>query len=398
MNLDKLLSEGNISAFEKMEDENIYSTSEFNTDSMDSISVKKASKKEITCNENKKICLKTAKRLQSFGKTAKEIKAYLNDRFVSDFMPEGLEDNLLKEEGIFGVVLVDCSAFDNKSEYQKLPPSIKQHHQYAIKCGCANKYSFKKSASSKISGDINAFISEQDDFSEMPIATEICPKTGLPVLNKIKDYSDEDAVKYLEQLEKNGEITSSEKKNIIATATSPLNCAKKAFNLIHKKAETIETNKVVDNFNTYSLGKNNNNVQVGKKGKEALSISDLKTMPITPEVQEKKEEVDVNVPGGREIPVAIGLPVEKAININNFQEPKMNLNNTDMKKDVEVEVKHKVNIPVLIEKEVEIVPDIERGEVVDKDWFEDKNVNLQDVEIDGEFENFDIDGNSKLFI
>ena len=144
MNLDKLLSEGNISAFEKMEDENIYSTSEFNTDSMDSISVKKASKKEITCNENKKICLKTAKRLQSFGKTAKEIKAYLNDRFVSDFMPEGLEDNLLKEEGIFGVVLVDCSAFDNKSEYQKLPPSIKQHHQYAIKCGCANKYSFKK--------------------------------------------------------------------------------------------------------------------------------------------------------------------------------------------------------------------------------------------------------------
>lgn len=398
MNLDKLLSEGNISAFDKMEDENIYSTSEFNTDSMESTSVKKASKKEIVCNENKKICLKTAKRLQSFGKTAKEIKSYINDRFVSDFIPEGLEENLLKEEGIFGVVLVDCSAFDNKGEYQKLPPSIKQHHQYAIKCGCSNRYSFNKTSSSKTSGDINAFISEQDDFSEMPIATEVCPKTGLPVLNKIKDYSDEDAVKYLDQLEKSGEITSSEKKNIIATATSPLNCAKKAFNLIHKKAETIETNRVVDNFNTYSLGKNNNNVQVGKKGKEALSISDLKTMPLTPEVQEKKDNVIVDVPGGKEIPVAIGLPVEKALNINNFQEPKMNLNNTDIKKDIVVDVKNKVNIPVILEKEVDIVPEIERGEIVDKDWFEEKNVNLQDVEVDGEFENFDINGNSELFI
>ena len=398
MNLDKLLSEGNISAFDKMEDENIYSTSEFNTDSMESTSVKKASKKEIACNENKKICLRTAKRLQSFGKTAKEIKSYINDRFVSDFIPEGLEENLLKEEGIFGVVLVDCSAFDNKGEYQKLPPSIKQHHQYAIKCGCFNRYSFNKTYSSKISGDINAFISEQDDFSEMPIATEVCPKTGLPVLNKIKDYSNEDAIKYLDQLEKNGEITSSEKKNIIATATSPLNCAKKAFNLIHKKAETIETNKVVDNFNTYSLGKNNNNVQVGKKGKEALSISDLKTMPITPEVQEKKDNVSINVPGGKDIPIAVGLPVQKDININNFQEPKMNLNNTDIKKDVEVEVKHKVNIPIIIEKEVEIVPEIERGEIVDKDWFEDKNMNVQDVEVDGEFEDFDINGNSELLI
>lgn len=397
MNLDKLLSEGDVSAFEKMNDENIYSVSEFNIDSMNASVDKKASKKEIIAKENKKLCFRTAKRLQSFGKTANEIKSYIDDRFPAEFIPENLEDNLIKEEGIVGVVLVDCSAFDTKNDYDKLPPSIKNHHQFAIKCGCENKYSFKKSCSSKISGDINAFISEQDDFNEMPIATEICPKTGLPVLNKIKDYSDDDAVKYLNELEKEGQITSSEKKNIIATSTSPLNCAKKAFNLILKKSEK-QVNAKVDNYNTYSLGKNNNNIQVSKKGKADLDVSDLKTMPITPEVQQHKEEVVVNVPGGKAIPVAVGLPVEKALNINNFQEPKMNINKTDLKKDILVDMKNGIDIPVIIEKEVEIVPDIERGELVDEDWFENKNETIQDIEVDDEFQGFDLDGSSKLMI
>ena len=93
MNLDKLLSEGDISAFEKMNDENIYSVSEFNVDSMNASVDKKASKKEIIAKENKKLCFRTAKRLQSFGKTVKEIKSYIDDRFPAEFIPENLENN-----------------------------------------------------------------------------------------------------------------------------------------------------------------------------------------------------------------------------------------------------------------------------------------------------------------
>ena len=419
MNLDNLFSEGDISKFDAMNDDQIYSVTEMNLDSMNSEKKAKVSKKELLANENKKICLKASKRLQNQGKTAKEIKSYIKERFASFFIPEGLDDTLDKEEGIFGVVLVDCSAFDNKSEYDKLPLSVKNNHQYAVKCGCQDRYSFKQAKSSKISGDINAFISDQDDFEEMPIATEICPKTGLPVLNKVKDYTDDDAVEFLNCLEKNRQITTEEKKNILATATSPLNCAKRAFNLIHKKAEK-ETNKVVDNFNTYALGKNNTNVTVSKKAKENLkvsnlseapikaavgkkaeknlSFSDLKVAPINPEIGKNLDGVTVTVNGGKIIPVAIENPCEKLINIKDFQDPQMKLNNTDLKKDISVDVKNEVDIPVVIEDAFEVVPEIERGEIVDGEWYENINDLQEDVEVDGEFENFNVDGSSNFLI
>ena len=397
MNLDKLFSEGDISNFEVMNEEQVYSVPEFNTDSMNSVEKKTASKKEIVAKENQKLCLKASKRLQHQGKTASEIKSYIKERFADCFIPDGLNDSLDKEEGIFGIILVDCSSLEDKKEYDKLPLCVKNNHQYAIKCGCKNNRVVKATMSSKISGDINAFISEQDDFSEIPIATEYCEKTGLPVLKTVKDYTNEDSIDFLNKLEKSGEITASEKKNILSSATSPLNCAKKAFKLIHKKAEK-ETNKVVDNFNTYALGKNNTDVKVAKKGKESLKVSNLTTAPLAPEVSEQKENVEVTVPGGKIIPVAISAPAEKLININDFQEPLMNINKTEMRKNIPVDVKNEVNIPVLIEKEVEIVPDIERGELVDTEWFENTDELAQDIDVDDQFEGFSIDGSSKLLI
>lgn len=398
MNLDKILSEGDISNFDQMNDGEIYSASQFSLEDTKQVSANNKSNKEIIAKQNKELCVKVAKTLQNKGKTAREIKSYLDERFPKEFIPECLEDDLNKEEGVFGVVLVDCSSFDSKNDYDKLPPSIKHNHQYAIKCGCSNRYVFKESKSSKISGDINAFISEQDDFSEMPIATEICPKTGLPVLNKVKDYKEEDAIKFLNDLEEKREITSFEKKEIIAKSSSPLNSVKRAFNLIHKKAFK-ETNKVVDNFNKYSLGKNNTNVKISKKSQESLKVSNLSTAPIKAEVEENQNNnIMIDVPGGKEIPIAVGVPAEKALNINNFQEPKMNLNNTELKKDIPVDVKNDINIPVVIEKEVEIVPDIERGEIVDEEWFVVQDDSQQDIDIDENSQTFDIDGSSKLLI
>lgn len=397
MNLDGLFSEGDISNFDAMNDEQVYSVPEFNTDSMNVVEKKVVSKKDVIANQNKQICLKASKRLQHQGKTASEIKSYIKERFADCFIPEGLNDSLDKEEGIFGIVLVDCSSLEDKKDYDKLPLCVKNNHQYAIKCGCKNNRIVKATMSSKISGDINAFISEQDDFSEIPIATEYCEKTGLPVLKTVKDYTNEDSIDFLNKLEKSGEITANEKKNILSSASSPLNCAKKAFNLIHKKAQK-ETNKVVDNFNTYALGKNNTDVKVAKKGKESLKVSNLTTAPLAPEVSEQKENVEVAVPGGKIIPVAISAPAEKLININDFQEPLMNINKTELRKSIPVDVKNEIDIPVFIEKEVEVVPDIERGELVDTEWYENTNDLAQDVDVDDQFEGFSIDGSSKLLI
>ena len=397
MNLDGFFSEGDISNFDAMNDEQVYSVPEFNTDSMNVVEKKIVSKKDIVANQNKRICLKTSKRLQHQGKTASEIKSYIKERFADCFIPEGLNDSLDKEEGIFGIVLVDCSSLEDKKDYDKLPLCVKNNHQYAIKCGCKNNRIVKATMSSKISGDINAFISEQDDFSEIPIATEYCEKTGLPVLKTVKDYTNEDSIDFLNKLEKSGEITANEKKNILSSSSSPLNCAKKAFNLIHKKAQK-ETNKVVDNFNTYALGKNNTDVKVAKKGKESLKVSNLTTAPLAPEVSEQKENVEVAVPGGKIIPVAISAPAEKLININDFQEPLMNINKTELRKSIPVDVKNEIDIPVFIEKEVEVVPDIERGELVDTEWYENTNDLAQDVDVDDQFEGFSIDGSSKLLI
>lgn len=398
MNLENLFSEGDISNFDKMTEEQVYASSEFNFDSMNFTEKKTASKKELIAKENQKLCVKASKRLQNQGKTASEIKSYIKERFACDFIPDGLDDSLDKEEGIFGIVLVDCSAFDNKSDYDKLPLSIKRNHQYAIKCGCKDRYSFKETKASKISGDINAFITEQDDFSEMPIAFEVCPKTGLPVLERVKDYSDDDAIKFLNGLEENGEINNVEKRNIIATAKSPLNCAKKAFKLIQQK-KIKATNTKVDNFNTYSLGKNITDVKISKKGEKSLKVSNLVAAPIKAEVGiDLNNNVPVEIPGGKNIPVAISAPCEKNLNISDFQEPEMTLNKTDIKKDIPVDVNEKINIPVVIEKVFEIVPDIERGEIVDTEWYENKDELSQDIEVDDEFQGFSIDGSSQLLI
>lgn len=419
MNLDGFFSEGDISNFDAMNDEQVYSVPEFNTDSMNVVEKKIVSKKDVIANQNKQICLKASKRLQHQGKTASEIKSYIKERFADCFIPEGLNDSLDKEEGIFGIVLVDCSSLEDKKDYDKLPLCVKNNHQYAIKCGCKNNRIVKATMSSKISGDINAFISEQDDFSEIPIAKEYCEKTGLPVLKTVKDYTNEDSIDFLNKLEKSGEITANEKKNILSSSSSPLNCAKKAFNLIHKKAQK-ETNKVVDNFNTYALGKNNTDIKIAKKGKESLNVSnlseasikaavgkkaqknlnfsDLKVAPLNPEIGENLEDITVTVDGGKIIPVAISAPAEKLININDFQEPLMNINKTELRKSIPVDVKNEIDIPVFIEKEVEVVPDIEQGELVDTEWYENTNDLAQDVDVDDQFEGFSIDGSSKLLI
>ena len=398
MNLDNLFAEGDVSKFDDMIDNQVYASSEFNLKDMDFSEKRTASKKELVAKENQKICLKASKRLQNQGKTAAEIKNYIKDRFACEFIPEGLGETLDKEEGIFGVVLVDCSSFDNKSDYDKLAPSIKRKHQYAIKCGCKDRYHFTQASSSKISGDINAFISEQDDFSEMPIAVQVCPKTGLPVLEKVKDYSDDDAIKFLNGLEENGEINNIEKRNIIATAKSPLNCAKKAFKLIQQK-KIKATNTKVDNFNTYSLGKNITDVKISKKGEKSLKVSNLVAAPIKAEVGvDLNNNVPVEIPGGKNIPIALSAPCEKNLNISDFREPEMTINKTDIKKDIPVDVKEEINIPVVIERVFEVVPEIERGEIVDTEWFENKDESAPDIEVDDKFQGFSIDGSSQLLI
>ena len=397
MNLDNFFSEGDISKFDKMNDNEVYSMSEFDTDSMNFQHKEAKSKKEVIADENKKICIKTAKRLQNLGKTSSEIKSYIKERFATSFIPEGLDETLDKEEGIFGVVLVDCSSFDNKSEYDKLPMGIKNKHQYAIKCACKDKYTFNNSKTSKVSGDINAFISEQDDFEEMPIATVVCPKTGLPVLNQVKDYTDEDSIKHLNQLEENREITSDEKKEILKIAISPLSCAKKAFKLINYKPDT--TNKTVDNFNKFSLGKNVTSVKLSKKAKVNLKLSNLSVAPINPEIGERKDNnVAININTKKDIPIEYCNPIKKNIEISDFHEPEMTLNKTDIKKDIPVEVKHEIEIPVILEKKIEIIPEIERGFLVDEEWFENEDSQKQDLEVDNKFEEFSIDGNSQLLI
>jgi hypothetical protein len=408
MNLTNLLDENDISKFDKIENADMYAQEQMFLPE-EKTCYKKASelKKENVSNkisEGKKVCFKKAKKMLNCGKKIAEIKEYIIKHFSGECVPEELDNFLNRSNNIIGKVIVDCSSIDNSKEYEAIPFENKRFHQYVIKCNCDNKKKIYKNQNGINEGTIEAYLDTQDNWKEMPIACEICPKTNLPILDKIEDYTENDAdvtIKKIGSLSKK-EIVSLKKYN-------PLFSVKKAFCLLDKKGQKKVSFKIED-YN-YSLGKNNCELEVGEKGKKDLDITDLKTLNVNVPVCKYTKDVDINdlTPKAIDFQIndrkkTVDVLVNKE-NISDFDikeiaivdigELKENKMNEEEKIDEQqffdiIVPEEKSNIEVECVPEKEIIPDFELNSLVDKEWY-DKQEEGENIEFD-KINNFEIDG------
>lgn len=432
MNLSNFFEEGDISNFENVEDKDVFSCSNIDLEEIDKVNRNKKSEKKENKDliNNKKSCLKDISIQFSKGKTAKEVKSFILSKYSKEYLPDNFDDMLKKQYGIIGTILADCSSFEQKSDYNLLPPSLKINHQYAIRCNCNRKKSKIKREIIN-GGTVDAFLKNDDDWSEIPIAS-ICPKTGLPVLEDINDYSKNDAIKVLDRLYKQNSISKKEKDELLSKY-SPIVSVKKAFQMIDdKRIKSKKTNDVVQNFNM-NLGKDGNILSISKKAKEGCKINNLnlaeldvkvnnkpKTSNVVSELKENKVSVSFNknrksqkveIHGEKDIPVEIErksfcvdvpmdgskiIPVEIQEElvpekiITDFKDPEIDIKKIKNEKSLIIPLDTKVNIPFELNREQKLDGEVDLNSDVDEDWFEkDKNI---EIDFDESESDFDVDG------
>ena len=417
MNIGRILKEGSVGNLEWLDETETFNPSNMGLTNEEEMKIQWD--KDLKPENKEKIVKRKVNDLLNEGALGKAVISQIKKAFVEENIPKDLNKYIKARNGVVGTVLIDCSVFSDKREYAKVKKAskYKAFNQFAINCKCDHKVvADSEEVNTNNKGNIDGVLNSETKKAKH---IKICSKTGLPVLERMADYSSKNATDVLSKLVKLDYITLNEEKDLLAN-NSALVAVKKAFIKISENSKLIDNSKYdkkIDNSD-YVIKKRGMSVAVDKKAKKQKVQGIAEKPLVINKISKAKELIDVNIDNKeasldtkntkavKPVDVKISkkekkldfkkeeIQPDKLVEVKNAN-PKLNveLDKTQKQSNINVDIKRQAT-DIDIADSIENI-DIDNDAFVDGDWFEKGDMNV-DIKNNNNVDELDVDGSSEF--